>query len=105
MCNFLSCNHHTCDVITNEKIIKSMQKCNWALRLQTRTGKCVVNQVGELMDAGNAWHYPQGVAKIVSRLGMIVHRKWRFYYSADECHRIRDIKTLGFDVIAPQGFE
>ena len=57
------------------------------------------------MGVGTVWHYPRGVAIILSQFRMIVHIKWRVYYSTDEQHRTRDIKNLGLEVITPQGLK
>ena len=86
-------------------MIKRIRKCNWTLRLKTQTGKCVINQIGELVGVGNVWYYPRGVSNMFPQFRMMFHSKWRVYHSANENHWTGDVKTLGFELITPQCFE
>ena len=60
--------------------------------------------MGDLAGVGLVWHYPEGVANMLSQFRMIVHSKWKVYHSADKFHESGNINDLGFDVETPQGF-
>ena len=97
-------NQSTCDVIINRQLLRNIRKCKWTLRLQTQTGECVIDRVGDMMGVGTVWYYPQGVANILSQFRMVIYSKWRICYSTERYHETGDVSDLSYDVTTPDGF-
>jgi len=69
-------------VIVNNLFLRIIRNSNWTLVLQTLSGVCRINQVGDLPGVGTVWYHPQGSANIFSRYRMVTQSKWRVSYNS-----------------------
>jgi len=92
-------------VIVNNLFLRNIRNSNWLLVLQTLSGVCRINQVGDLPGVGTVWYYPQGSANILSRYRMVTQSKWRVSYNSARYHETGNEGDLSEHVVTPEGSE
>lgn len=95
----------TYNIIINKKLLTNIHCCEWTLRLQPQAGDCCVTQVSDVKGVGLVWHFPDGVANILSQFWMASIARWRITCDADLSHSTGRIKDLCCDVTVQEGFK